>query len=241
MIIDIVVVLILIVALIVGYQRGVIQPLLAEIFFFGTLLVVFRFHDQYVSEMQKVFHINAVLSVFVALILAVAFGAIGGTIGAAFHRLEAIRGIDGLLGIFVHVVVSLIVIYLAVSALVTLDNAFEPAMKTASLTLKQVNQLESQVLSNPITAAMVSKSDLQALKAQAAKPSGAHLDSVNGIHQLQQIYTDFLQPQLHGSRSVPVILGIGQHIPVIGHVKPSDLHTFASPARTASPSPSPKK
>jgi hypothetical protein len=68
---------------------------------------------------------------------------------------------------------------------------------------------------------------------------------VAGIHQLQQIYTDFMQPQLHGSRSVPIILSIGQHLPVIGHVKPSDLHTFASPARTAtpahSPSPTPKK
>jgi uncharacterized membrane protein required for colicin V production len=238
-IIDIVVVLILIVALIVGYQRGVIQPLLAEIFFFGTLLVVFRFHDQYVAEMQKVLHINAVLSVFVALILAVVFGAIGGTIGGAFHRLEAIRGVDGLLGIFVHVAVTVVVIYLAASALVTLDNAFEPALRSASLTLTQVNQLESQVLSNPITAAMVSKSDLQALKTAASKSSGAHLDSVAGIHQLQQIYTDFLQPQLHSSRSVPVILGIGQHLPVIGRVKPSDLHTFASPARTSSPSPSP--
>src|ERR1700730_77618 len=89
MIIDIIVVLALIVALITGYQRGVIQPLLAEIFFFGTLLVVFRFHDQYTTEMQKVFHLNAVLSVFVALILAVVLGTAGGAIGGAFQRLLA--------------------------------------------------------------------------------------------------------------------------------------------------------
>ena len=243
MIIDIIVVLALIVALITGYQRGVIQPLLAEIFFFGTLLVVFRFHDQYTTEMQKVFHLNAVLSVFVALILAVVLGAIGGAVGGAFHRLEAIRGIDGLLGIFVHALVTLVVIYLAVAALVTLDNAFEPALRTASLTLTQVNQLESQILSNPITSAMVSKSDLQALKAAAAKASGAHLDSVAGIHQLQQIYSDFVQPQLHGSKSVPIILSIGHHFPFIGHVGPNDLHpiTTASPARLATPTPTPKK
>ena len=99
MIIDVVVVLVLIVSLIVGYQRGVIQPLLAEIFFFGTLLAVFRFHDQYTTEMQKLLHLNAVLAVFVALIIAVVMGAIGGSIGGAFHRLESIRGIDGLLGV----------------------------------------------------------------------------------------------------------------------------------------------
>ena len=244
MIIDVIVVLVLVVALIVGFQRGVIQPLMAEIFFFGTLLALFRFHDQYTALLGR-FHINAVLSVFVALIIAVILGGIGGAIGGAFHRMEAIRGIDGLLGLVVHAGVSLVVIYLAVSALVTLDNAFEPALKSASLTLAQVNQLESQILSNPITAAMVSKSDLDQLKKNAQKPGGAHLDAVGGIHQLQQLYTDFMQPQLHGSRTVPFILSIGQHLPFIGHVGPKDLHPLPSPTATpkASPSPSasPKK
>jgi len=240
LIIDILVVLVLVIALITGYQRGVIQPLMAEIFFFGTLLVVFRFHEQYTNEMQKLLHLTPVLSVFVALIIAVVLGAVGGAIGGAFHRLEAIRGVDGLLGVFVHVLVSVVVIYLAVSALVTLDNAFEPALRSANLTVAQVNQLETQILSNPITAAMVSKSDLQALKAAAAKNNAAHLDSVAGIHQLQQIYTDFLQPQLHGSRTVPFILSIGQHIPVIGHVGPKDLKPVPTTTPVTCPSPTPK-
>ncbi len=240
MIIDILVVLVLVIALITGYQRGVIQPLMAEIFFFGTLLAVFRFHDQYTNEMQKLLHLTPVLAVFVALIIAVVMGAIGGAIGGAFHRVEAIRGVDGLLGVFVHVVVTLIVIYLAISALVTLDNAFEPALKSASLTLSQVNQLENEILSNPITAAMVSKEDLAALKAAAAKPAGAHLDSVSGIHQLQQIYSDFIQPQLHSSRTAPYILSFGHHLPFIGHVGPNDLKPLPSTSPAACPSPSPK-
>jgi uncharacterized membrane protein required for colicin V production len=238
-IIDILIVLILVIALITGFQRGVIQPLMAEIFFFGTLLAVFRFHDQYTTEMQKLLHLTPVLSVFVALILAVVLGAVGGALGGMFHRMEAIRGIDGLLGVFVHGVVTLVVIYLAVSALVTLDNAFEPTVKNANLTLTQVNQLENQILSNPITAALVSKSDLQALQAAAAKNNAAHLDSVGGIHQLQQIYTDFLQPQLHSSRVVPFILGFGKRLPFIGRVGPDDLKPLPSPTPVICPSPTP--
>jgi uncharacterized membrane protein required for colicin V production len=239
-IIDILVVIFLVIALITGYQRGVIQPLMAEIFFFGTLLAVFRFHDQYTNEMQKLLHLTPVLSVFVALILAVVAGAIGGSIGGAFHRMEAIRGVDGLLGIFVHVVVTLLVVYLALSALVTLDNAFQPALNSASLTLNQVNQLENQIVSNPLTAAMVSKSDLATLKAAAAKTNAAHLDQVGGIHQLQQIYSDFIQPQLHSSRSAPYILGFGQHVPLIGHVGPKDLKPLPATSPSACPSPTPK-
>jgi uncharacterized membrane protein required for colicin V production len=240
-IIDITVVLVLVIALITGFQRGVIQPLMAEIFFFGTLLLVFRFHDQYTNEMQKLLHLSPVLSVAVALIIAVVAGAIGGSIGGAFHRMEAIRGIDGLLGVFVHVLVTLVVIYFAVSALVVLDNAFEPALRSASLTLTQVNQLEDEILSNPITAAMVSKSDLDQLKADASKTSGAHIDQIAGIHQLQTIYTDYIQPQLHSSRTVPYILGFGHHLPLIGHVAPSDLKPLpATPTETPCPSPTPK-
>ena len=238
MIIDILVVIVLVIALITGFQRGVIQPLMAEIFFFGTLLAVFRFHDAYTNEMQKLLHLTPVLSVFVALILAVVLGAIGGAIGGAFHRLEAIRGVDGLLGIFVHGVVTLVVVYLALSALVVLDNAFKPAVSSANLTLGQVNQLENQILSNPITAALVSKTDLQTLKDSASKGS-ANINNVGGIHQLEQIYTGFLSPQLHGSRLTPLILSFGKHLPVIGHVGPDDLHPAPTPSPSACPSPSP--
>jgi uncharacterized membrane protein required for colicin V production len=244
-IIDIAVVLILVVAVIAGFQRGVIQPLMAEIFFFGTLLVLFRFHDQYTAAMLKYLHFNAVLSVFVGLIIALVLGAVGGAIGGAFHRMEAIRGIDGLLGVVVNAAVTFVVLYLAVSALVTLDNAFEPVRASTSLTATQVNNLENEILSNPITAAMVSKSDLDALKAAAAKSNAAHLDSVSGIHQLQLFYTDFLQPQLHSSRTVPFILKFGHHLPLIGHVGPNDLKalptTSPSPTPKTSPSPTPKK
>jgi hypothetical protein len=240
LVIDILVVLLVVVALVIGYQRGVIQPLMAEIFFFGTLLAVFRFHDQYTAEMQKLLHLTPVLAVFLALIIAVVLGAVGGAIGGMFHRLEAIRGVDGLLGIFVHVVVTLVVVYLAISALVTLDNAFEPALKSANLTLTQVNQLENEILSNPITAALVSKADLKSLKDAAAKNNAAHLDSVAGIHQLEQIYTDFLQPQLHGSRVVPFILSFGSRLPFIGHVGPEDLKPVPTPSPVTCPSPTPK-
>src|SRR5690348_10272024 len=191
--------------------------------------------------MQKLLHLTPVLSVFVALILAVVAGAIGGAIGGAFHRMEAIRGVDGLLGVFVHILVTLVVVYLAVSALVVLDNAFEPALRSASLTLAQVNQLENEILSNPITAAMVSKADLATLKADAAKSGGAHVDQVAGIHQLQSIYSDYVQPQLHGSRMVPFVLSFGHRLPFIGHVGPTDRTPLTStPSTAACPSPTPK-
>ncbi|HEY8854179.1 MAG TPA: hypothetical protein VIN12_02770, partial [Candidatus Dormibacteraeota bacterium] len=41
----------------------------------------------------------------------------------------------------------------------------------------------------------------------------------------------------HSSRSVPIILSIGSHLPFIGHVGPSDLHPAPTPLPSPSPSP----
>jgi hypothetical protein len=78
---------------------------------------------------------------------------------------------------------------------------------------------------------------MAALQNAAGGPSGAKLENVQGIHQLQQIYTSFLQPQLHSSRSVPIILSIGSHLPFIGHVGPGDLHPAPTPLPSPNPSP----
>ena len=86
---------------------------------------------------------------FVAVILAIVMGAIGGAIGGMFHRIESIRGIDGLLGVFVHVAVTLSSSTSPSRRWSTLDNAFEPTIKSATLTLAQVNTLESWIQSNP--------------------------------------------------------------------------------------------
>ena len=241
MVIDIAIGVIIVIALFTGYARGVIQPLLAEIFFFGTLLIALRFHDQLTQLTVKYLHVNAVFSVAIALILAVVLGAVGGAIGGAFHRMESIRGIDGLLGVFVHVIVAGVVIYLALAALVTLDNSFEPTLNSAKLTATQVSKLADTILSNPLTAALVDKNELDALKKAAKTTSGASLDQVSQLHQLEQVYSGFLQPQLHSSRLTPFILNIGHHIPFIGKIGPNDLKALPTPSPSPHPSASPTK
>lgn len=243
MFIDIAIGVVVIIALITGYARGVIQPLLAEIFFLGTLLIALRYHDQLTKLTVQYLHVNAVFSVAIALILAVIMGAIGGAIGGAFHRMEAIRGIDGLLGVVVHVIVAGVICYLAIAALVTLDNGFGPTLNSAKLTLAQVNQLEQTILSNSLTASLVDKRELDSLKKAAGTKSGANMESVSQLHQLQQVYKDFLQPQLHQSRLAPILLKLGHRIPVIGKIGPSDLKAVPTPTPSpvATPKPSPTK
>ncbi len=237
MIIDIVVVITLLIAVWIGYQKGVVQPLLVEIFFLGTLAIIVRDRQAFSQAMGHYLHANPVLDVFLALIVAVVAGFIGGQLGGMVHRMPVVRGVDGFLGIFVHAGFVVLMTYLLISALVALDKAFEPTLTAASLSVQQVNTLAGQIESNPITASLVDTRDLARLKTQAKQPGGARIASVPQLDQLQSIYEQFLQPQLAGSRTAPVILRFGQHVPLIGHAGPKDL-----PARqpVATPTPSPK-
>src|SRR5207247_3478299 len=131
--------------------------------------------DAYAAAMSHYLHANPILSVFLALIIAVIAGYIGGVVGAAIHRMPVVRGVDGLLGIFIHVGVATLVVYLLLSALVQLDKAFSPTVKTANLTLAQVDQLQKQLLANPLTASIIDKGDLAKLHKEAQTPTGARL------------------------------------------------------------------
>ena len=242
MFIDIAIVVALLIAIYVGYQRGVVQPLLVEIFFLGALLIIIRDRHSYQAAMEKYLHTNAVLDVFLALIVAVVAGFVGGQLGAMIHRMPVVRGVDGFLGVFVHAGFAILISYVLLSALVAFDKAFSPTVNAASLTLKQVQTLQSNIEGNPLAAFFVDEKDLAKLRQEATTSGGARLETVSQLSQLQNFYEQFLQPQLASSRAAPIIMSIGQKIPVIGHAGPKDLpKTAVSPTPKPSPSPSPTK
>ena len=242
MFIDIAIVVALLIAIYVGYQRGVVQPLLVEIFFLIALLIIIRDRHSYQAAMEKYLHINAVLDVFLALIVAVVAGFVGGQLGAMIHRMPVVRGVDGFLGVFVHAGFAILISYVLLSALVAFDKAFSPTVNAASLTLKQVQTLQSNIEGNPLAAFFVDEKDLAKLRQEATTSGGARLETVSQLSQLQNFYEQFLQPQLASSRAAPIIMSIGQKIPVIGHAGPKDLpKTAVSPTPKPSPSPSPTK
>ena len=153
-----------------------------------------------------------------------------------------VRGVDGFLGVFVHAGFAILISYVLLSALVAFDKAFSPTVNAASLTLKQVQTLQSNIEGNPLAAFFVDEKDLAKLRQEATTSGGARLETVSQLSQLQNFYEQFLQPQLASSRAAPIIMSIGQKIPVIGHAGPKDLpKTAVSPTPKPSLSPSPTK
>lgn len=222
-ILDGTIVVVLLIALIVGYQRGIIQPLLTQLFFFGALFVLYREKGNFLASVQHYLHQGLAVAIFLALVIAVAAGYVGSVAGQALHRMPIARGIDGFLGIFVNVGIWLLVIYYLLSALIVFDRAFAPLVDKSTLTAQQVNQLSSTVQSNPVVNALISPDDLKKLKEETAGGKTASLTTVSQLDNLRTFYNDFIHPQLVGSKIAPYIMKYGQKVPIIGKLGPNDL------------------
>lgn len=223
MILDGAFIVILVIALVVGYQKGVIQPLMSQVFFFGALILIYRERDPYLAGLQKYLHANIVLAIFFALMLAVIAGYIGNTVGLALHRMPIARGIDGFLGVFVNVAIALAAIYFILGGLITLDKAFGPVTSTAKLTSAQITAFSKLLNSNPLATALVDPKDLKKLQTEAKGGQTTSLNTVSQLDQLSKAYTEFVKPQLKTSRTAPFIMRFGQKLPLIGHFGPRDL------------------
>jgi hypothetical protein len=238
MFLDLLIAVIVLIGLAVGFQKGLIQPLMVELFFAGTLLFILRERRQYTAIMESL-HANAVLAVLIALVIALVAAYVGGVLGGSIHRIPVVRGIDGFLGVFVHVGLAVLICYFLISAMVALDKAFTTTLPLASLNPAQVAGLRKQIDSNALTAAIVDRHDLDKLQAQARTPGGARIETVGDLNRLATFYVDFVQPQLRTSRLSPTVAGIGKRVPGVGKVGPADLPR-PTPVPRPSPAPSPK-
>jgi uncharacterized membrane protein required for colicin V production len=239
---DLFIAVVFLLAVFVGFQRGVIQPLLAEVGFLGTLVALLRYRAAYAAALERYLHTDTpVLPVVLGVALAIVLGWAGAWVGLRIHRMPVVRGFDGFVGIFVHAILAFVFLYLVVSALVVADHAFTPFETATKLTLAQVDQLRRTLEENPITGALGDTQSIKDLQAQA-KSGGATLSSAPQLKAAELFYDDFLQPQLRQSKLAPYVLSVGSHIPVLGHVKPSDLpRALPSPAPSPAPTPTPRR
>lgn len=237
MVLDIVIAVVFVAAVVVGFQRGLIQPLLTEILFLGALVLILRNRQGYAALIQRLLHTDTpVLPVVIAVLIAIVAGFIGGQLGGMIHRMPVVRGIDGLLGVFLHALVAIIFLYLVVSALVVADKAFTPLLSYTKLTLAQVDSLRRTLDMNPLTGALGDSHSIKDLQTQAKSPNGATLSTAPQLKAAELFFDDFLEPQLRSSRLAVWVVRIGDHIPVVGHVSPQDLPH--GPVPTPKPSPS---
>jgi len=200
----------------VGFRNGMIQPLLAEVLGLGTLFFLLLAHREgWFAFVQAVLHGNAVLAVFLALVLAVGFGYLGARLGGAIKRMPVVQGADGFFGIFLQTLIGVGFCYVLISGLIAMDKAFTPSTTTVSAV--QLQGMEQRLRTNPFTASAVNSVALEPFLAQAGKPAGVRVADLPGIGALEGMYSTFLRSQLAGSHLAPAVMTVGRRLPGLGH------------------------
>ncbi|MBO0690587.1 MAG: CvpA family protein [Candidatus Dormibacteraeota bacterium] len=224
MILDLVILILVAVAVFIGFQRGLIQPLFAYLGVGIVALVAVTHWADYSGFLDRTLHIQPVIVGVVAAALAVLAGYLGARVGGLIHRMPAVRGADGLFGVFLNAFVAILVCYSLLSVLVALGKAFATTASLDSLTAKQVAPMEQQIKSNPALDSIVSQDDLTNLQQQSAA-GAVTLTDYPTVRQLQTVYVEFAGPQLTSSKLAPIVLFLGDHTPLVGHYGPQDLPT----------------
>ncbi len=222
MIIDVLILLVVIGAAWVGFQRGLVQPLLAELLGLGTALVLLHNRTSFAGVTQVLFHANGFLTWMIGLILVGLMGYLGARLGGVIRRMPAVTGVDGFLGVWVQTLFGIGLCYVLISGIIVADRAFDP-ISTATVNAGQLQALERQLSGNAFTSSALDGNDLDPFGAKASRPGGVQLSDLPGIGVLQSVQRDFLQPQLSGSHLAPFVMTVGRRLPGLGPLGPRDL------------------
>jgi hypothetical protein len=221
-IIDVVIVLVVIATAYVGFQRGMVQPLLAEVFALTVGLLILHNRSAFASLTEALFHANILISVLIGLVLVGLAGYLGARLGGAIHKMPVVRGVDGFFGIWLQVLFGIGLCYVLISGIIVMERAFAP-LTAQTVNARQLATLERQLRANAFTSSLVDGHDLQPFDARAGKPGGVRVADLPAIGALRGVQRDFLQPQLAASRLAPYVMNVGRRIPGLGPFGPTDL------------------
>jgi uncharacterized membrane protein required for colicin V production len=239
-ILDIAILVIVAIAVFIGYKRGAIQPVLVYGGFALVVLVLISHWTAYTKLLDTRLHSNAVIDAIVVVIVATVVAWLGGKLGGLIHRMPVVRGADGLLGVFVNGLLAIYLIYVVLSMFVSLDKAFATTLGETSTTEAQAVAIARWVGGNPILSRLIGQGEIAGLVKAAKQPGGADLTNYSSLQTMQTVYKQLVYKELRTSHLAGVVLWIGDHTPIVGHLGPRDLPSSKpSPSPSASPAATP--
>ncbi|HXZ98851.1 MAG TPA: CvpA family protein [Candidatus Binatia bacterium] len=213
--IDIGILVVLGLALITGWWRGLIGPVITWAFIVAGVVVGFG-HPSVAARFAP----SPGWRPFMGLVLVLAFGLAGilaaRLVGRMFIRhIPVVGTLDRVGGALVSAVLALVAIFIVLSGMVTLDQAARPVVSAATVSAQEVSEVERLLPANPGTAILLDPAQLQALQQRLGSSTApaAQLSQLNApLGFLQSLHV-----QLVESRVAPVIFAILERIPFLGN------------------------
>lgn len=213
---DLVVLAVVALAAFAGWKRGFIAPL------FAVSLSLVGLYSLYAGPGAGVVPTGTAgigLGVVLVGIASTFLMRIGSTLVSVVHRVGILQKTDQVLGVPLGAATGLLTVYLALVAIVSFDGLIAPLHGKATVDQAAVAAVRAAVAANPQFTVMIDAGTLDTLAAQVAT-AAVPADQLAKFDQTLSFYENTLRPQLLSSAIAPLLLGVGEHTPLIGrHVQ----------------------
>lgn len=195
-----------------GWKRGFIMPLVAV----ATSLV--GLYALYAGPGAG-FVPGGVAGIGLGVVVVTVLGSFVARVAAGLvslvHRVGVLQRADHVLGVPLGAATALVTVYVALVAVVSFDGVLAPFHGKPTIDQAAVAALRAALATNPQYGVMIDPGTLDAMASQVAT-AAIPADQVAKFDQTLAYYEQDVRPQLLHSAFAPLILGVGEHAPLIG-------------------------
>lgn len=197
---------------IAGWRKGFVLPLIA----LGGAL--FSIASLYAGPLNGIVPSGAAglgLGAVALFIGGTILGRVGGVLVGLVYRIPVLRRLDQLVGIPLGAVTATVGVYVAILGTLALDGWLAPLHGKATLEVQDIAAVQAIAAANPSLGMFADPAVLKAMAAAAASTPVAK-DQLAKFDTTLAFYEQTIRPELLQSRIVPVLLVVGESLPVIG-------------------------
>lgn len=195
-----------------GWRRGFVTPLIAVA---ASLVGLYTLYAGPGQSLVPGGTAGIGLGVIVVTILGGFVLRFASMLVGVVHRVSVLKAGDHVLGVPLGAATALVSVYVALVAVVSFDGLLAPFHGKPTIDEAAVAALKTALAANPQYGVMIDQGTLDAMAAQVTT-SAIPADQVAKFDQTLAYYEADVRPQLLHSAFAPVILGLGEHAPLIG-------------------------
>lgn len=197
---------------IAGWRKGFVLPLIA---LGGALLSIASLYAGPLNGVVPTGIAGLGLGAVALFIGGTILGRLGGVLVGLIYRVPALRRIDRVVGIPLGAVTATVAVYVAVLGTLTLDAWLSPLHGKATLNVDDIAAVQAVAAANPSFAMFADPTVLKALTA-AALSSPVATEQLAKFDATLAFYEQTVRPELLQSRILPMLLAVGESLPLIG-------------------------
>ena len=214
--IDIGILVILAVALLLGFLHGLFRPLITWAFIIAGVVIGFG-HPELVDRFAPSAAWRPVMGLVVLAVFAVAGFLIARLVAPHIYRLiPGMGALDRLGGMLLSGVLALVAIFILLSGLVTLNTVTASIDGSGTVSTGQIDQIQHVLASNPAAKIALDPTELQSLADSNGVQASTTPDSQIGQVNLVLGVLRNLHIQMVKSEVAPIIFNAGERLPFVG-------------------------